>query len=197
MIYMDSKSLGWKPLKDSFLDELPRVSVNEEQIENLDEMFEWLVPSCLGQIANSELFVPFCELHLFQSMLRIFRAMLNVDSLIANQNSENPVQVDTIQLQMLFLFCILWGLCATIRESHKKLFDSHFRNLVDGLIKGHAKPPGFKLGRANMIPDGNLVFDYVIDNSKAGGWLRWIEQVQVDQKHGNQGNGGLPNSGDF
>ena len=30
-------------------------------------------------------------------------------------------------------------------------------------MKGHAKPPSFKLGQANMIPDGHTVFDYIID----------------------------------
>ena len=69
---------------------------------------------------------------------------------------------------MIFLFCILWGLCSTIRESGRKQFDAYFRNLIDGLMKGCSKPAGFKLGRAQMIPDGNLVFDYVTDVSKAG-----------------------------
>ena len=108
------------------------------------------------------------ELHLVHSMLKLLRSMINVDGLIENQNSEAPTQVDPIQLQMIFLFCVLWGLCSTIRESGRKQFDAHFRNLVDGLVKGSAKPPGFKLGRAQMIPDGNLVFDYVTDVSKAG-----------------------------
>ena len=116
----------------------------------------------------TELFVQYSELHLFHSMVKLFRSMINVDSLIANQNSEAPQQVDPIQLQMTFLFCVLWGLCSTIRETGRKTFDAHFRNLVDGLVKGSAKPAGFKLGRAQMIPDGNLVFDYVTDMNKAG-----------------------------
>ena len=124
---MQSKFEGWRPFKDTFLAELPRVSITDEQIENIDEMFEWLVPSCLGQIESYELFVPFSEHHLFFSMLRLLRAMLDVDKLIKDQNSESPVQIDTIQLQMTFLFTVLWGLCATIRESCRKQFDAHFR----------------------------------------------------------------------
>ena len=62
-----------------------------------------------------ELFVQMSELHLFHSMLKLFRSMINVDGLIANQNSEVPQQIDPLQLQMIFLFSILWGLCATIR----------------------------------------------------------------------------------
>ena len=145
-------------------------------------MFDWLVPSCLGQIETYELFVPFSELHLFNSMLRLLNAMLDVDKLIKDQNSESPVQIDSIQLQMTFLFCVLWGLCSSIRESCRKPFDGHFRNLVDGLIKGYSKPPGFKLGRANMIPDGGTIFDYIIDPTKPGTWMRWIDQINLEQK---------------
>ena len=80
---------------------------------------------------------------------------------------------------MIFLFCILWGLCATIRESGRKQFDAYFRNLIDGLMKGCSKPAGFKLGRAQMIPDGNLVFDYVTDVSKAGkgSFFNYIDKI--------------------
>ena len=181
MVYMDTKSLGWRPIKDSFLAELPRVSINEEHVENLDELFEWLVPPCLESIKHAELFVQMSELHLCQSMVKLLRSMINVDSLIEHQNSEAPQQVDPIQLQMIFLFCILWGLCSTIRESGRKKFDAHFRNLVDGLVKGHAKPPGFKLGRANMIPEGNLVFDYVTDVNKQGKSVNIITYINNEK----------------
>ena len=82
---------------------------------------------------------------------------------------------------MIFLFCILWGLCATIRESGRKQFDAYFRNLIDGLMKGCSKPAGFKLGRAQMIPDGNLVFDYVTDVSKAGkgSFFNYIDKTSL------------------
>ena len=83
-----------------------------------------------------DLFAPFSEAHLVNNMLNLYKSLLNLDSLIANQKGENPVQVDAIQMQMLFLFSILWGLCSTIRGAHRQKFDAHFRNLVDGLIKG-------------------------------------------------------------
>ena len=46
------------------------------------------------------------------------------------------------------------------------------------VIKGHAKPAGFKLGRTNMIPDGMLAFDYMIDQAKGGMWSKWGDQIQ-------------------
>ena len=87
---------------------------------------------------------------------------------------------------MIFLFCILWGLCATIRESGRKQFDAYFRNLIDGLMKGCSKPAGFKLGRAQMIPDGNLVFDYVTDVSKAGkgSFFNYIDKTTLGAEQG-------------
>ena len=129
-------------------------------------------------------------MHLVTCMLNLFRATMNVDKLIEEQNSESPTQVDPIQMQMTFLFAILWGLCSTIREVSRKAFDTHFRNLVDGLIKGHAKPPGFKLGRAQMIPDSGMVFDYIIDAAKAGIWQKWVETITNNQNAGLPGKDG-------
>ena len=110
-----------------------------------------------------------------------------------------PLQVDTILMQMQFLFSVLWGLASTVPEQSRKSFDSFFRNLVDGgvifavcvifavltrcnvvttgLVKGHAKPPGFKLGRSNLFGDSGLVFDYMISPEVAGTWCKWEEQM--------------------
>ena len=49
-------------------------------------------------------------------------------------------------------------------------------------MKGCSKPAGFKLGRAQMIPDGNLVFDYVTDVSKAGkgSFFNYIDNILLN-----------------
>ena len=110
---------------------------------------------------------------------------------------------------MAFLFAIIWGICSTITGSQaRKQFDSHFRNLVDGLVKGHAKPASFKLARVNLFPDTGSVFDYTLDSTKAGGgqWYLWGEgqmsaeqlaeshqqqQQQEEESGGGGGGGGL------
>ena len=56
MVYMDTNNLGWRPLKESFLAELPRVSINEEHVENLDELFEWLIQPCLDMVKQQGTF---------------------------------------------------------------------------------------------------------------------------------------------
>ena len=43
-------------------------------------MFEWLVPACMKHVKTSTLSVPYSELHIFNSMLTILRAILGVDA---------------------------------------------------------------------------------------------------------------------
>ena len=53
---------------------------------------------------------------------------------------------------MVFLFAMLWGMCSTVMGAPaRKSFSEFFRNLVDGLLKGHAKPASFKLVRTNLM----------------------------------------------
>ena len=83
MVYLESGLLGWRPLKDSFLESLPRSAFNQEQISSLDELFEWLVPPILAQVKKCDLFVPFSELHLVTCMIRLLREVLAVDELVS------------------------------------------------------------------------------------------------------------------
>ena len=66
MIYMEPRQLGWKPLKDTYLEQLPD-SVTEEQKELIIELLEWLVQPCFDFIRhNSTKFIQTSELHMFQ-----------------------------------------------------------------------------------------------------------------------------------
>ncbi len=89
--------------------------------------------------------------------------------------SSSPV--DSTYVQMAFLFSVLWGLCCTLAPGVRSSFDGFFRNLVDGLVKGHPRPGSFRLGRANLIPDNGSVFDYTLDVDRPGCWVKWGDQV--------------------
>lgn len=82
-------------------------------------------------------------------------------------------------MQVQFLFAVLWGLCSTVPEQSRKAFDTFFRNLIDGLVKGSAKPPSFKLGRSNLFGEQGTVFEYMINPEAAGTWCRWEEQISL------------------
>lgn len=67
MIYMESKQLGWRTLKDSYIQSLPE-TVSEEQKEILEEFLEWLVPACFVFLRRPETqtFIGTSQLHQFQ-----------------------------------------------------------------------------------------------------------------------------------
>jgi len=65
-IYMEPKALGWIPLKDSYLDRVPK-GISEEQKELLDEIFEWMIQPIFDFIRlECKIFIQTSELHLFQ-----------------------------------------------------------------------------------------------------------------------------------
>lgn len=45
----------------------------------------------------------------------------------AGTDAPLPVEVDPVQMQMAFLFSILWGLCSTITDLSRPKFDAFFR----------------------------------------------------------------------
>ena len=88
IIFLEPTSLGWRPLKQSFLDILPTSIFAADQIASIDDMFEWLVPATFNYLQHGKdmtLSIPYSELHLFSSMLRIFRAVLGIDEAVEKE----------------------------------------------------------------------------------------------------------------
>ena len=215
--YYNSLSLGWMPLKKSFIDSLPAKLFDADRLECLGDMFEWLVPPVLRLIQKCSLFLPYSELHLIKCQLSLLSSLLGVtssmksggagkgraggpgsgggglgvketgkdsgsaSSVASSREEAIGQEVDLVQMQMAFLFSVLWGLCSTLTEEARYKFDQFFRNLLDGLVKGSPRPATFKLGRANLIPDHASVFEYALDPEKPGLWVRWVEQVSPSQ----------------
>ena len=49
-IVMESKLLGWKALKASFMTLFPSEIYDDEKLTCVGDMYDWLVPPCLKQI---------------------------------------------------------------------------------------------------------------------------------------------------
>ena len=172
MIYMESHKLGWRPLMTSYLDSLPQ-PFTDDQKQLLSDMFEWLVPACLKVIKETPLNIKYSELHLFTSLTKIFSAVMDVPSI----KDSKDTKIDTINMQVVFIFATIWGLSSTIPEASKKKFDTYFRNLLDGLVKGYSKPQSFKLARSNLFGDQGTIFEYMINPENPSTWCKWQEQV--------------------
>ena len=73
---------------------------------------------------------------------------------------------------MVFLFAMLWGTASTVMGAPaRKSFSEFFRNLVDGLLKGHAKPASFKLVRTNLMAVRKTI------------WSIFYVELNFDTKH--------------
>ncbi|CAL8109272.1 unnamed protein product [Orchesella dallaii] len=175
MIYMEPRELGWRPLKDAYLDRIGK-GVNEEQKEMIDELFEWVVPPCLDFIRHEcKRFVNSSELHLFQGFYRIYNSLLRGDT-----GTEDQQPQSSTWLQYCFIFAAIWGLCATLTQDSREKFDTFYRLLLTGNNKDFPKPKGFKLNKNQLFPEKGLVFDYICDK-RNNQWVFWIDIL--DREH--------------
>ena len=64
MIYLESASLGWEPIFDSWLAALPPILKNDGMRLYVDELFRWVFKGCLNFLRLTikvSLFVNMCE----------------------------------------------------------------------------------------------------------------------------------------
>uniref|UniRef100_A0A667IGB4 Dynein axonemal heavy chain 3 n=1 Tax=Lynx canadensis TaxID=61383 RepID=A0A667IGB4_LYNCA len=149
MIYMEPHQLGWKPLKDSYMDTLP-TSLTEEHKELVNDMFMWLVQPCLEFIhLQCKFVVQTSPIHLASSMMRLYSSL---------ELFEGPTsQQIFLWLQGLFLFALVWTVAGTINADSRKKFDLFFRNLIMGMDDNNPRPKSVKLTKNNIFPErGNL-----------------------------------------
>uniref|UniRef100_A0A8D1K9L8 AAA+ ATPase domain-containing protein n=1 Tax=Sus scrofa TaxID=9823 RepID=A0A8D1K9L8_PIG len=173
MIYMEPHQLGWKPLKDSYMDTLPS-SLTEEHKELVNDMFMWLVQPCLE----------FIRLQCKFLFLRCLFLLLDEIREIEEQKSELSEGLTSQQiflwLQGLFLFALVWTVAGTINTDSRKKFDLFFRNLIMGMDDNNPRPKSVKLTKNNIFPErGNLV---PVCLQGGGHWCTWTEYITKEEE---------------
>ncbi|XP_055941760.1 dynein axonemal heavy chain 3-like [Argiope bruennichi] len=182
MIYMEPHQLGWRPMKDSYLKSLSEFELSEENIELIDDMFEWLVDPCLHFLKyKCVTFLNTSEIHLTHSLTRLFNCL--VKEMLASQPSDLDEAVrisDTLRgLQTLFVFSLVWTIGGTMNNNSRILFDDFFRSLLNGDNEQHPKVKTFKLTKAQLFPEDGLVYDFVF-NVKSNSWIGWLNTLQKE-----------------
>nr|XP_058892896.1 dynein axonemal heavy chain 3 isoform X22 [Kogia breviceps] len=157
MIYMEPHQLGWKPLKDSYMDTLPS-SLTEEHKELINDMFMWLIQPCLEFIhLQCKFVVQTSPIHLAFSMMRLYSSLLDEIREIEEKESELFESLTSQQiflwLQGLFLFALVWTVAGTINADSRKKFDLFFRNLIMGMDNNNPRPKSVKLTKNNIFPE--------------------------------------------
>ncbi|ESO89088.1 hypothetical protein LOTGIDRAFT_210054 [Lottia gigantea] len=190
MIYMEPHQMGWKPLKDSYMQhELPK-NLSEEHVELVTDLFEWLIDPCLEFIRTKcKTLINTSNMHLVQSHMRLYTCLMDEIIAAINQKTEEgeeggeghsealSSQQIFLWLQGLFIFSLIWTIGATITGESRKQFDVFFRNLIGGTNADHPKPKSIKLTKSNSIPEKGSIYDYCFEKKSSGTWTDWMDTV--------------------
>ncbi|XP_010001540.1 PREDICTED: dynein heavy chain 3, axonemal [Chaetura pelagica] len=183
MIYMDAQQLGWKPLKDSYLQTLPP-TLQEEHRELVNSLFMWLVQPCLDFIhLNCKATVQTSSIHLSYSLMKLYTCLL--DELMPSEEQET-INMSSHQitswLQGLFLFALVWTIGGIIDGDSRKKFDVFYRSLLMGMNTEHPCPGNVKVTKSNSFPDKGSVFDYYFYKHGGGQWNTWMEYITKEEQ---------------
>ncbi|MEW5317509.1 MAG: hypothetical protein WDW38_008798 [Sanguina aurantia] len=186
MVYMEPQSIGWRPLRDSWMVSLP-ASLTDEHRARLRSLFEWLVDPCLAFVRkNCRELVPTSDIALPVSLMSTLHALMDE---MRDGNSEMAVKDYPKILECLFVFSLVWSLGASTEGEGRAKFSTFLRKLLEQQVDRKIDrtdfdlgpgleilDPGFKLSL--NIPKEGSVYDYVFDKVKAN-WKPWMETVNV------------------
>ncbi|XP_053327633.1 dynein axonemal heavy chain 3 [Spea bombifrons] len=182
MIYMEPHQLGWKPLKDSYMNTLP-ANLTDDHRELINDMFNWLVQPCLDFIRlECKFLVKTSPIHLTYSMMRLYSCLLD-EIRSSGEDDKEPMssQQITLWLQGLFLFALLWTIGGTINADSRKKFDAFYRNLLMGMDDRHPRPKSVKLTKNNLFPERGSVYDFYFHKQASGQWNTWTDYITAEE----------------
>lgn len=76
MVYVEPEQLGWRPLRDSWINALP--TCLQEHAQHLFKLFEWILDPCIAFVRkNCHESVPTSNINLAQSLMRMISSSLH------------------------------------------------------------------------------------------------------------------------
>uniref|UniRef100_A0A8B9U7Y3 Dynein axonemal heavy chain 7 n=1 Tax=Anas zonorhyncha TaxID=75864 RepID=A0A8B9U7Y3_9AVES len=180
MIYMDPQQLGWKPLKDSYMNTLPP-NLQEEHRELVRDLI--FLP-CLEFIHhNCKAIVQTSSIHLTYSLMKLYTCLLDEIKQPEEEGKESmSSQQITLWLQGLFLFALVWTIGGTIDADSRKKFDLFYRNLLMGQDDENPRPKTVKVTRSNIFPEKGTVYDFYFYKHGSGQWNLWTDYVTKEEQ---------------
>ncbi|KAF7280376.1 hypothetical protein GWI33_006107 [Rhynchophorus ferrugineus] len=186
MIYMEPKSIGWKPLLSSWLNTLPPFINNDfykSMIFNLFVRFckplLWLIrKGGVREIATTS------DHNLVKAAMNLFDCFMDdfYDDKYREQVSDLDVRA---QIEGSFFFSCIWSLGATLDNNSRDKFSLLFRGLLERefpqkLIDLLGIP--FEISKPEKpyiftLPVGETVFDYRFIKEGKGKWKLWSDEL--------------------
>ncbi|XP_068952632.1 dynein axonemal heavy chain 3 [Petaurus breviceps papuanus] len=185
MIYMEPHQLGWKPLKDSYMETLPP-NLTEEHIELVNDMFLWLVQPSLEFVRlHCKCVVQTSPIHLAYSMMKLYNCLFDEIRAVNDTDYEGEnltSQQIFLWLQGLFLFSLVWTVAGTINADSKKKFDVFFRNLLMGTDNSNPRPKSVKITKNNIFPEKGSIYDFYFLKHGSGQWNLWTDYITKEEQ---------------
>ncbi|XP_040202767.1 dynein heavy chain 2, axonemal [Rana temporaria] len=150
MVFTDHTSLGWKPYVQSWLEKRSKV-----EAESLQRMFDKYVGKILEyKHQNCKDLVPQEETSGVISLCKLY------ESLATPENGVNPADQDNYSrmVELWFLFCLVWSVCASVDEDGRKKIDNYLRE-----IEG-------------SFPNKDTVYEYFVD-PKTKNWMNFEDRL--------------------
>ncbi|XP_075305326.1 dynein axonemal heavy chain 3 [Odontesthes bonariensis] len=182
MIYMEPHQLGWSPLRDSYMNTLPKC-LGTEHKQLIMDLFDWLVQPCLNFIDRECRFVVHTSpIHLAYSLMKLYTCLMDeISSSETNGTQNMSSQQITMWLQGLFLFAVVWSLGGTITGDSRKKFNVFYRILIAGMDDEHPRPKSIKLKKNNLFPERGTVYDYYFLKDGQGQWNVWTDAITKEE----------------
>ncbi|XP_006151956.1 dynein heavy chain 2, axonemal [Tupaia chinensis] len=137
MVYTDYVDLGWKPYVQSWLEKRPKA-----EAEPLQRMFEKLINKILTfKKDNCNELVPLPEYSGIMSLCKLYSALATPENGLNPADGENFATM----VEMMFVFSMIWSVCASVDEEGRKKIDSYLRE-----IEG-------------SFPNKDTVYEYFVD----------------------------------
>jgi Dynein, heavy chain len=175
MVYTEPTSLGVDPLLQSWLHALPP-SFTDSIHATLQHLFDSYIPGCLYYLRrylNEP--VPTVDNQLVRSLFNILDTFF--EPFTPREDRDDPTKEEIASLEAelpaLFVFALVWSVCASVDEEGRRRFDAYLRTEMDAL--------GFEA----PFPDAGYVYDYcwgspVGAEAPAAGtlkrsWVPWMD----------------------
>jgi dynein heavy chain, axonemal len=188
MIYMEPGALGWQPLVESYINDLPG-SVGKKQREQLHRFFAAYCQPCLDMVRRNHLkeHSPTSNANLVRSLTNLIDCQLD-EFLDEKLIKDVPEEIKNGWIEGVFFFSLVWSVGATIDDEGRILFDRALREMVKwgldeaGAAKYNLQSPVPKLeGSLCPFPPDSRVFDYRFEKDGHGRWVHWDEDKSLLQ----------------
>jgi len=157
VVFMEPARLGWEPILQSWLQQLPKSTLREQSEHILGVMHWLLMPSLFFVTEYCKRPTPITKMEMANNVFRLFSCMSHDPFQLHEDRTraqENDGDVDSIPIarhpmpsgkdllkyiENLAIFCIIWSLGGVIDKPGRALFDTLLRSLLTGTLTENEK----------------------------------------------------------